>query len=91
MSKQTILDITVSPRSSKSRITIDQDNNIKIYLNSPPADGKANAECVLLISKKLHVAKSNILIQSGKKNKKKRLLIHGLSYGMVIKKLRGQE
>ena len=64
-------DVTVSPKSSKSEIMISGDN-IKIYLNSPPADGKANSELIKLLSKQLHVAKSSINIVKGEKSRKKR-------------------
>lgn len=89
MTERAVLDITVSPKSSKSKITIDSDNNIKVYLNSPPVDGKANSECIQLFSKKLHIAKSNITIEKGIKGKKKKLLIDGLSYDEIIKILNG--
>jgi uncharacterized protein len=82
----TEFEITVSPKSSKSEITIKADI-IKIYLNSPPADGKANAELIKLLSKKLHIAKSAIKITKGEKSRKKKIAIDGFTKDEVIKLL----
>ena len=83
---KTEFDITVSPKSSKSEILISGDN-IKIYLNSPPADGKANSELIKLLSKELHVAKSAIRIVKGEKSRKKKISIEGFTKEDVIKLL----
>ena len=84
MSEKTELEITVSPKSSQSKITIDVNNNIKVYLHSPPIDGKANAECIQLFSKKLNIAKSKINIIKGTKGKRKKLEIPGISRDEII-------
>jgi uncharacterized protein (TIGR00251 family) len=83
----TILDIIVVPKSSRSIITLSEEGDIKVYLNSPPADGKANKECIQLFSKKLKVAKSHISIIKGDKGRKKRLEIEGISQQDIINKL----
>lgn len=83
--KKTVLEINVQPKSSKSMIKADETGAIKVYLNSPPADGKANAECIQLFSKKLKIAKSLITIDKGEKGRKKRLLIKGLTKEEIMK------
>ena len=82
-----VFDISVSPKSSRSVITIDANKHIKVYLNAPPVDGKANSELISLFSKKLRIPKSNITIISGEKGKKKRIEIEGLSQESVLEKL----
>ena len=81
------IDINACPKSSKSEICIDKTGSIKIYLNSPPVDGKANIEIIKLLSQKLKIAKSYISIDKGEKGKKKRVLITGMSTEEVLKKL----
>ncbi len=76
-------EITIAPKSSKSRISIIGEN-IKIYLNSPPADGKANTELIKLLSKELHLAKSQIKIVKGDKSRKKKIAIGNLTKEEVI-------
>ncbi|MGL4370812.1 MAG: DUF167 domain-containing protein [Spirochaetota bacterium] len=82
----TLLDITVQPKSSRSEIKV-QDSLIKVYLHSPPADGKANEECISLFSKALRVPRSCINIEKGEHGRHKRISIEGISADDAIKKL----
>jgi uncharacterized protein len=88
MDAQAILDITVAPKSSRNKISIDGSNNIKIYLTDPPVDGKANAGLVSLLSKTLKIPKSSISILHGETSKKKRISISGFTVDEVMKILR---
>lgn len=86
--QDTALDIRVIPRSSRQRIVVDADDVVRVYLNSPPAEGRANAECIALFSKKLRIAKSRISIERGERGRRKRILIRGLSPDTVLSVLR---
>lgn len=87
MTSKAIFDITVSPKSSKNKISITENSHMKVYLTSPPVDGKANADLVALFSKTLKVPKSDIEIISGLKSKKKRIAVCGLSPEEILKKV----
>ena len=89
MEKKALFDITVTPKSSRSEIVADNAGSIKVYLNSPPVDGKANTECINILSKKLKTAKSNISIEKGDHGRKKRIAVSGLSIEEVMSRLRG--
>jgi uncharacterized protein (TIGR00251 family) len=86
--EQTVLDIWVIPRSSRQRIVIDDNDTIKVYLHTPPVEGRANSECVSLLSKKLGIAKSRLSIEKGERGRRKRILIVGLSSEEVLSILR---
>jgi uncharacterized protein len=86
--EKTIIEIAVSPKSSRSRIVVGKGEQIKIYLNSPPVDGKANAELVKLLSKKLGIGKSGIVIIRGQNSRKKIISIEGLDKNHIIEKLK---
>ncbi|OHD65073.1 MAG: hypothetical protein A2176_02305 [Spirochaetes bacterium RBG_13_51_14] len=88
MTLKAILDITVSPRSSKNRITIDTGGKVKAYLTAPPVDGKANAELVRLLSKGLGVPTSDLEIISGHKSRKKRIVVTGRSTEQITAALK---
>ena len=75
--------ITVSPKSSRSAITVLPGGEIKIFLTSPPVDGKANDELVALLSKTLHTAKSHIEIDKGAHGRKKRIVVHGMTQSEI--------
>ena len=85
-----VLDVTVQPKSSQSRIAINQ-NKIKIYIHSPPVDGKANEECISLVSKTVKIAKTSIEIERGERGKKKRIVIHGISTSEAIERIKRNE
>ena len=63
--------VSVIPNSSFSKIVEITEEFIKIKLNSPPIEGKANKEVIAMLSKFLKIPKSNIAIISGDKNKLK--------------------
>jgi uncharacterized protein len=85
---QTVIEITVIPKSSRHEIIVDDNNNIRAYLNTPPMEGKANEACIKLFAKTLKVSKSSISIQKGLKSKKKHLVIQGLGLQDIIQKIR---
>lgn len=89
MDKKAVLNITVTPKSSKSLVLADEEGNIKVYLNSPPVEGKANRECISLIAKKLGVSKSRVSIEKGAKGRSKRIAIEGLDADDVLKLIKG--
>jgi len=90
MENRAVFDITVSPKSSRSEVTIDASGKIKVYLNSPPVDGKANAECINIFSKKLKTAKSNIVIEKGDHGRNKRISVSGMTLEAVMAKIKGE-
>jgi len=69
--------ISVIPNSSKSFIVGVLDGALKIKLNSPPIEGRANKEIIEFLSKLLGLPKSSISILRGDKSKLKTLLIKG--------------
>jgi uncharacterized protein len=73
--KGIVILVKVIPGSSKSEISDVIDGILKLKLNSPPVDGKANSECIELLSKFLKIPKSSIEIINGKKSKNKSVLI----------------
>jgi uncharacterized protein (TIGR00251 family) len=75
MTKQ-ILKIHLCPNASKDSICgTYNDDYIKITLNEKPIDGKANQSLIKFLSKKLKIAKSNIIITKGLTSRDKTLEI----------------
>jgi len=89
MEKKAVFNVTVTPKSSRSLVTSDDEGNIRIYLNSPPVEGKANKECIALISKKIGVPKSRITIEKGEKGRSKRIAVEGLDAEDVLRFIKG--
>lgn len=89
--EKAVIEITVTPKSSRSKIVVDDSGQIKVYLNSPPVDGKANSELIKLLSKTFGIGKSRIDITKGQNSRKKTISIEGLNLNkkQIIEKLRG--
>ncbi len=86
LSEGLLISINVQPRSSKTEIIGMHQNSLKIKLTSPPVEGAANSLLIKFISKELGIAKSKIVLKSGKKSRSKRLILNGCSKEEVIQK-----
>jgi len=71
------ISIKVIPGSSKCEISGLIDNSLKIKLDVPPIEGKANEKCIKFLSKLLGIPKTSFEIVSGEKSKNKILFIKG--------------
>lgn len=54
------------------------DGMLRVSVTAAPEKGKANEAIVAMLSKRLGIAKSSILLLSGGKSSRKRFLIHGV-------------
>ncbi len=69
------LKIKVIPKARKKMIKTGNDGVIRVYLNSPPADGKANKELIQYLSGELSIPKTTITIIKGASSRDKVLEI----------------
>ncbi|MCR4881398.1 MAG: DUF167 domain-containing protein [bacterium] len=67
--------VKVVPNSSASKVVEANEEFVKIKLNSPPIEGRANKEVIELLSKVLDVPKTSIELVSGDKSKLKTLKV----------------
>jgi uncharacterized protein len=85
------ISVRVTPRSPKNEITEILDNGtIKIRLNAPPVDGKANQALIEFLAKMLEVKPAQIDIIAGLTSKDKLLTITGLRPEDVQQKIMNQ-
>jgi uncharacterized protein (TIGR00251 family) len=71
-----LIDVRVQPKSSNNAIVGTHGGALKIKLNAPPVEGKANKALIQLIAKRLQCPKSAVEIISGQASRNKRLLVH---------------
>lgn len=69
------IDVRVQPKSSRNAVVGVHDDALKIKLNAPPVEGKANKALVHFMAKWLGCPKSSLEIISGQTGRNKRLLI----------------
>ena len=84
-----ILTIRVVPRASKNSIDGPLGDALKIRLQSPPVDGKANKALVRFLADMLDLSASRITILSGETGRSKRIEIRGVAEASVRAKLIG--
>lgn len=70
-----VLRIRVQPRSSQEGFAEVLGDQIKLRVNAPPVDGKANAQLIQFLSKLFKVPKGQIRILSGETGRDKRIRI----------------
>lgn len=79
------ISVRVIPGSSKCEISGLIDNSLKIKLDVPPIEGKANEKCIKFLSKLLSVPKTSIEIVAGERSKNKIIFIKGDPEKLAIK------
>jgi uncharacterized protein (TIGR00251 family) len=66
-----LLKIRVQPRASKQRVERQVDGTLKVWLQSAPQNGKANAELVEALAEHFNVKKNAVRLVSGAKSRVK--------------------
>lgn len=75
---QITLKIKVEPRSSKSEVVGPYGDALKVKLNSPPVEGKANKELVEVLAREFGIPKRDVEIISGQSSKNKTVRLTGV-------------
>ncbi len=70
--------VKVVPRASKNLVTGIEGDAIKIRLNAPPVDGKANDECVRFFAEFAGVPRARVRIVTGATSRIKVVEIEGM-------------
>lgn len=74
-----ILKIKVVPNSSRDQISGWLDESLKVKLQAPPEDGKANKSLKCVLAAALRLGEKQITIECGERSPEKLVRIHGLS------------
>lgn len=59
------ISLRVIPRSSREKIDVTPDGQIRVYVTAPPVDGEANAAVVALLASRLGCAKRDVAVVRG--------------------------
>jgi len=79
--------VKVHPRAKNTAITGRLGEAYKLDLAAPPADGKANEECVRFLAELAGVARSRVRILSGLTNRNKLVEVDGVEQAELEKRL----
>ena len=78
-----ILTVRVVPRASKTEVRGEHDGALRIRLQAPPVEGKANRALIRFLAGKLAVPGNRVRIMSGENSRIKRVEIAGLDESRV--------
>ena len=73
-----VLDVRVQPRASRSELAGVHGERLRIRLQAPPVDGKANAALVEFVAGLFAVPRARVTIEHGLTGRDKRLRLHGV-------------
>jgi uncharacterized protein (TIGR00251 family) len=73
-----VLDVRVQPRASRSEIAGLHGERLRIRLQAPPVDGKANAALVEFVADLFAIPRARVTIEHGLTGRDKRLRLQGV-------------
>jgi uncharacterized protein (TIGR00251 family) len=83
-----IFEIKVVPCSGRTGWVLDKNDHLKCYLKSPAQQGKANAELIKDIAKRLSITQLMVAIIAGSQSKNKRIKVDvDISYDKLLELL----
>jgi uncharacterized protein (TIGR00251 family) len=78
-----ILSLHIQPAAKKTGIAGTYGDALKIRLNAPPVDGKANDCLIAFLADRLDLPKSRVILESGQTSRAKRVRILGAEATIV--------
>lgn len=84
-----ILSARVIPRASRNAIGEEMPDALKLRLQAPPVEGKANKALVEFLAETLDLPRRDIEVLKGETSRNKKILIRGLTPAQVRQRLLG--
>ena len=79
--------VKVVPRASKNQIAGVEGDAIKVRLNAPPVEGKANDMLIAFLANALDVRRAQVEVVTGHTSRRKVVRVRGVSVQEVERKL----
>lgn len=73
-----LLEVRVQPRASRTEFAGLMGDRLRIRLNAPPVDGRANAALVEFVAEALDLPRARVTLERGTTGRDKRLRLHRL-------------
>jgi uncharacterized protein (TIGR00251 family) len=72
-----ILELRVQPRASRTEFSGLRGDRVRVRLNAPPVDGRANAALIEFVADAFGVPRARVTVEQGLASRDKRIRIHG--------------
>lgn len=79
-----LFDVLVVPRASRSAVAGVHDDRLKVTLDAPPVDGRANEALIDFLARALQKPKRDVTIVRGEKGRKKTIAVTGATPADVM-------
>jgi len=79
--------LRVQPGAKKNEIVVEE-TRVRVRLQAPPVEGKANAALLKFLASRLGVRRAALVLVRGDKNREKTVAIRGLTPAEVEQKIR---
>ncbi|HET7202329.1 MAG TPA: DUF167 family protein [Steroidobacteraceae bacterium] len=74
-----LLEVRVQPRASRTEFAGLMGERLRVRLNAPPVDGRANAALVEFVADACNLPRARVTLDKGTTGRDKRLRLHGLA------------
>ena len=85
----TVIAVKVVPRAAKDEIVGWLEDALKVRVQAPPQDGRANRALEMLLAEALSLKKNAVTVTSGRASAHKRVAIEGLTRDEIVRRLGG--
>jgi uncharacterized protein len=85
----TLIAVKVVPRAAKDEIVGWLEGALKVRVQAPPQDGRANRALEQLLAEALNLKKNAVTVASGHGSTRKRVDIAGLTHDEIVRRLGG--
>ena len=85
----TVIAVKVLPRAAQDEIVGWLDGALKVRVQAPPQEGRANRALEALLAEALNLKKNAVTVASGQSSARKRVAIVGLTHDEIVRRLRG--
>jgi uncharacterized protein (TIGR00251 family) len=86
-SKGVLLPVRAMPRASKNEIQGLHGDALKVRLQAPPVEGKANQALIRFLSDALNIPRAQLSIASGETGRNKAVLVTGITKQQLVERL----
>jgi len=85
-----VISVHAAPRASKDTIAGTHGDALKVRLNAPPVDGKANDRLLKFLAEKLGVPGAAVSLLRGQSSREKQVLVSGLAAAEIRARLQAE-
>lgn len=84
-----VLTLHIQPGAKRTEVAGVHGEALKIRLNAPPVEGKANEALIAYLARQLDIPRARVLLEAGQTSRAKRVRLVGVDAGAVVERIAG--